>query len=317
MGKTHLLICVAALAIGTSTAAQQNEQSVPALESGATAPPSPSYPPPPINVLTQREVPLTEAERAGVRVNKAWRNNGLLPAKGEGGRVVFPFGGTMPSLVCAPLYACVVTLQPGETVRDRHLGDKVRWNLDFAVSGSGDSALTHVIIKPTDAGLRTNMVLTTDRRTYLMTLVSRLNDWMSEVSFVYEDDEDERFDQYQLKSAAMRLAQSQVSPLVDASQPPSPTLDFDYVISGDKPVWRPVRVYSDGSKTYIQFKAVLASQETPALVVQGAGSENQLVNYRLIADQYVVDAIFDRAELVLGVGKKQVRVIISRTGKAK
>ena len=317
MSKLHLLMCFAALGTSASGAAQQNEQAVPALESGAIAPPAPAYPPPPINVLTQREVPLTAAERAGVNVNKAWRNNGLLPAKGEGGRVIFPFGGTMPSLVCAPLYACVVTLQPGETVRDRHLGDKVRWNLDFAVSGSGETAATHVIIKPTDAGLRTNMILTTDRRTYLMTLVSRLNDWMSEVSFVYEDDEDERFDRYQLKATSMRVAQTQAGPMVEAAQQPALALDFDYMISGDTPKWRPVRVYSDGNKTYIQFNTVLASQEAPALVVLGVGNEGQLVNYRLTGDQYIVDAIFERAELILGVGKRQVRVKIARAGKAK
>ena len=41
--------------------------------------------------------------------------------------------------------------------------------------------------------------------------------------------------------------------------------DFGYEISGDNPPWRPLRVYSDGVKTYILFPPNVGSSELPAL----------------------------------------------------
>ena len=69
-----------------------------------------------------------------------------------------------------------------------NVGDSVRWKITPASEGSGESLITHVIIKPTDVGLITNLVLTTNRRTYTIKLVSREKDWMPKVSFDYPDE---------------------------------------------------------------------------------------------------------------------------------
>ena len=45
-------------------------------------------------------------------------------------------------------------------------------DMDDATSGSGDSKRTHVLVKPFTAGLATNVVTTTDRRTYHLALTS-------------------------------------------------------------------------------------------------------------------------------------------------
>jgi type IV secretion system protein VirB9 len=91
---------------------------------------------------------------------------------------VFIFGATMPVLVCAPLYVCDLALQTGESVNDLNIGDSVRWRISPATQGAGETAVTHLIIKPSDIGLTTNMVITTNRRTYTIKLVSRRQDWM-------------------------------------------------------------------------------------------------------------------------------------------
>src|SRR3546814_11064007 len=79
----------------------------------------------------------------------------------------------------------------------------------------------------------------------------------------------------------------------------------------DDPPWRPVRAWDDGSKVYIEFPARLDQGEAPPLFVVGPLGDNQLVNYRVSGNHYVVDRLFAAAELRLGEDPQQV-VRISR-----
>jgi hypothetical protein len=122
--------------------------------------------PPRLDPLAGPEVRLTPKEAWSAASGKRWADGPDLPARGADGGVVFPFGGALPVIVCAPLYVCDLSLQPGEAVNDLHLGDAVRWQIAPATQGVGAGAITHLIIKPTDIGLITNLVITTDRRAY-------------------------------------------------------------------------------------------------------------------------------------------------------
>ncbi|NDC60109.1 MAG: P-type conjugative transfer protein TrbG, partial [Alphaproteobacteria bacterium] len=65
------------------------------------------------------------------------------------------------------------------------------------------------------------------------------------------------------------------------------------------PPWTPVRVFDDGLKTWIEFPADIAASDMPPLFVRtGEGAE--LVNYRVQRNRYIVDRVFDVAELRLG-----------------
>ena len=172
----------------------QQSLTVPAIEitpvptSSGSAPAISAEPPPPIPVLSGNKIGLTRKEKRGVGYADQWSGNSEMPARGDDGSVVFMFGGTLPSVVCAPLYVCDVALQAGETVNDIDIGDAVRWKVTPASSGSGPDTITHVIVKPTDTGLVTNMLITTNRRIYSIKLVSREHDWMPSVSFAYPED---------------------------------------------------------------------------------------------------------------------------------
>lgn len=90
-------------------------------------------------------------------------------------------------------------------------------------------------------------------------------------------------------------------------------LDFDYSISEcPKCSWRPVRVYNNGKQTVIQMGASMSNTESPALLVLGSSGGEQLVNYRVKGDSYIVDQVFNAAVLVAGVGSKQNRVLVTR-----
>jgi type IV secretion system protein VirB9 len=87
-------------------------------------------------------------------------------------------------------------------------------------------------------------------------------------------------------------------------------LNFRYRIAGDRPEWRPVRVFDDGRQVFIEFPGDIASGDMPPLFVIGADQAAELVNYRVQGRYMVVDRLFERAELRLGAGAsaKQVRI---------
>ena len=89
----------------------------------------------------------------------------------------------------------------------------------------------------------------------------------------------------------------------------------EYQLEGDHPQWTPVRVYTDGTCTTIEFPPALANQDDlPALlIIQLVGGEDQLVEYRQVGTRYIVDAVVGRAELIAGVGADEKRVRIVRT----
>jgi hypothetical protein len=97
-------------------------------------------------------------------------------------------------------------------------------------------------------------------------------------------------------------------------------LHFAYTISGHSPSWRPVRVFANGAKTYIEFPREIGAGELPTLVALGDDGglftepSKQLVNYRFVHGRFEVDKVLTRAALISGVGRGQTEVRITRQG---
>ena len=91
---------------------------------------------------------------------------------------------------------------------------------------------------------------------------------------------------------------------------PPERLDFSYSVSG-RASWKPKRVYSDGTKTYIQFPTSIASQDAPVLFVV-SGGQNRIVNYRMKNDMMIADYAIEKAVLMSGVGWRQQKITIRR-----
>ena len=89
------------------------------------------------------------------------------------------------------------------------------------------------------------------------------------------------------------------------------SLYFDYRIQGGDENMRPIRVVDDGKKTFIQMTPNAAHREAPVLVVLGTDGP-EMVNHRVKGDMYIVDRLFERGALILGVGKKTRRAEIIR-----
>lgn len=290
-------------------------QTVPAVAQQARQTTQQGHTLPPVSLISPDRVTLDAKEAAGVALANQWKSHPDRPQRGADGSVKYLYGATLPTLVCTPLAVCAIRLQAGETVNDVHAGDTARWRITPATSGTGEGATTIVIVKPVDAGLTTNLFISTNRRTYSIKLASTQRDWIPVLSFDYPDDVQRDWDTYRQEHANA----------VNATTLPTgqnlANLDFGFSVSGDHPGWYPQRVYSDGVKTYIQFpSANFAGSEAPALVALGrdgglfSGPTKEMVNYRVIGDRYVVDKVLDRAALISGVGRSQVEVRIERRG---
>ncbi len=272
--------------------------------------------PPPIQLLSP-SAPLNAKEKQGIALAHRWASAPYMPHADADGVIRFPYGATLPTVVCAPLQVCDLALQPGEVVHDITLGDKVRWKVLPGLSGSPAGQVTHLIIKPADAGLMSSMMVQTDRRTYAVKLVSARVQWMPLIAFSYPDDMQDQWSAYR---TTVGLPAAGVGVGFGTSGINAGNLDFGFRLSGDAPGWRPLRVYSDGSKTYIQFPRPVAFGSAPALVGLSndggwfSSPSKMMVNYRILGDRYVVDRVLDRAELVSGVGSGQDRVLITRDG---
>ena len=88
------------------------------------------------------------------------------------------------------------------------------------------------------------------------------------------------------------------------------SLNFNYEVKG-KASWKPERVYDDGRQTFIRLPEKSASGEMPVLLVR-KGSRDVLVNYRVRDSAMIVDGLFERIALVIGVGGDQEKIEIVR-----
>ena len=226
--------------------------------------------------------------------------------------------GRLYELRTSPDFLTAIMLRPGEKLVAKAAGDTVRWVLGETVQGAGLNQQVVVLVKPMRGGLRTNLVLTTDQRSYLIEVMSgEGKTYTSAVSWNYPQEEMQELAARQAQQAALqavvaaKTAAVQVSPGLSIDQ-----LNFSYQVKpvrGKPPRWQPLRVFDDGTKTYIQFPVNMASTEAPPLFLIGPGNSAELVNYRYINGYYVVDQLIDIAELRIGE-KPQTAVRITRTG---
>lgn len=226
--------------------------------------------------------------------------------------------GRIYTIQTSPRFLTTIQLRAGERLIAKAAGDTVRWVLGETVAGAGESAQVTIFVKPIRPGLRTNIVLTTDQRTYLIDASSNAQaSYTSVLAWNYPQDEAREAQGGSGLQAAVRAAPPQAA--CTTSTLTQDRLNFRYRIDprGRRaPDWTPVRVFDDGQKTCIEFPADLATRAAPPLFLLGAKDRPELINYRQAGVYYVVDRLIDRAELRLGE-KRQDIVRITRQGGAR
>lgn len=226
-------------------------------------------------------------------------------------KVVFPYyDKSIFEIHTSPDRMTTIELQPGEKITTSDglpkAADTVNWIVSTVESGEGANKVVSVLVKPRDPGQETNMLIPTNRRSYYVVLRADSQAYMPIVGFNYP------FDEAKAEQARARAEEVEETRKEAVAVPPE-QIRFGYAVKGSDVEWKPLRVFDDGSKTYIQMPPSMRSSEAPALFVMEDEKEPLLVNYRLKGDYYIVDRLFSRAQL--RVGKKNA-VDIYRDDKA-
>lgn len=246
----------------------------------------------------------------------AYLKTGRAPNIVTSGFVQFAYGtGSQPVIAAGPFELTVISLEPGELVTNVSSGDPTRWSYSMAYSGTGNMRQAHIMVKPAYPDISTNLVITTNKRMYTLKIVSGKlgGNYVKNVSFWYPDEAQTFWDRYNAAQSQKIARSSTVSKTANFN---IRHLNFDYSVScgggifSHCPAWRPMRVFDNGTHTYIQFPRSISNKTMPALFVV-SGNKKELVNYRVKAPYFVVDKIFQRAVLIVGVGSGQSSVTIT------
>jgi type IV secretion system protein VirB9 len=188
------------------------------------------------------------------------------------------------------------------------------------MSGSGLDVTPLLIVKPIEAGLETDLIVPTDRRTYVLRLISDPTRFVSRLAFQYPGEDKVKWATFQAQQdaatrdaeilAAQERAKDKQAGVVPIADNAIDNLYFDYKLSGDA-AFRPDRVLDDGQHTYLIYPNDGRFRELPTLLMVVNG-KTELVNFRVDGSRYIVDRLFDKAVLLVGVGEKQTRVTITR-----
>ncbi|WP_201737058.1 P-type conjugative transfer protein TrbG [Campylobacter armoricus] len=269
------------------------------------------------NNLNERDYAnLTPKEKKDLAIAQKWINSKTTTIQGNNGEVIFLYGEAMPSIVTAPLRLTDIALEPGEVIKDVQIGDSIRWAVSLSISGEEPYLISHIIVKPTDKNLQTTMNIMTNKRVYRLNLISEAKKFMPAVSFNYPNSIIKTLEDYKNQMKAKSEAKNFYKTKDDEIPSNIENLDFGYSIEGNAP-FKPLRIYNDGIKTYIQMPKNLKFYEAPALMVLDSSNEKQIVNYRLKYDTFIVDRLFNKAILLSNVGSKQEKItIIKHSNKA-
>jgi len=214
---------------------------------------------------------------------------------------VYPWSeGALYQVYAAPGQITSIALEPGESLTGSGpiaAGDTARWIIGDTESGSGGGRRVLVLVKPSRANITTNLVITTDKRTYMIELRSGEKPYMPAVAWAYPQ---------QAGGGSQALRATPVIPAV-ASR------NYRYGLTGDNPPWKPLAVYDDGRRVYVEFPRGIVQGEMPPIFVLGPNGETQIVNSRIYQHILIVDRLFGAAELRLGAGDTQQIVRIVRT----
>jgi type IV secretion system protein TrbG len=274
------------------------------------------------------QVRLRRIDQEALSTAKTFHEGASAPSPelGDGGRVVFEFGRSVPRILCTPFRVCDIELQAGETVQGAPLvGDGDGWIIEPAFSGN----TPHVVVKPKIEGISTNLAVYTNKRVYHLELQATRSDLMPQVSFSYPEDRQAKWlalaqnrGVLSAAGAGERASGGAQAPGSDYEITVTPgALNFNYEVKKEgrwlmrrRIDWLPLRAFDDGEKTFVEMPRKILARELPVLFVRDGDGKDKIVNYRVKGKYFVVDRLFEHGVLVKGIGWRQERVGVHREG---
>ena len=195
----------------------------------------------------------------------------------ENSTVVFKYApNQLYKIYCRAGYLTDLSLKKGETVTFVGGGDTSAW----AVEKATVDGVAHIYIKPTVDTSTTNLIITTNKRSYQ--LILNTSDWYNPmVTWTYGQEEQSTIN--------LREEQGTISKINENVE----SLNFNYKISGESSV-KLVAVFDDGEKTILKFAKT--PKRLPSLFIKNKG-KIIMANYKIRENCYILDRVAEEIEL--------------------
>lgn len=186
-------------------------------------------------------------------------------------------------IYCRTGYLTDIELHRGEKVSFVGGGDTSAW----AINSTTVDGTPHIYIKPIVKTSTTNIIITTDKRSYQLIVCT--SDWYNPmVRWAYGQEEHE----LQVKQAAKDDAT--ITDKLNVLNPENLNFGYNTKVKGSAKA--PKMVFDDGEKTYIRFEKT--TRKLPALFIREKGHKTvSLANFKVRHNTYILDRLIDAAEL--------------------
>lgn len=190
-------------------------------------------------------------------------------------------------------YVTDVQLRPGEVVQKIASGNTTQWQVDVDII----DGVQHVYIKPMVSGIRTNMIINTDQRSYRF-LVNSTDEMEYVVVFNFAELDREA----QLKAEAEALAAQQAR-LDNLKRLQNTHFNTNYKViktKNAKTAYVPKNIFDDGQKTYIEVSDLALRDNLPLVYSYDDWEKGklQLVNYRLKNNVIEIDKVVNKMRVM-------------------
>lgn len=197
------------------------------------------------------------------------------------------------TLTCKPLILTDIQLLPQEYLSSLNCGDSARWVFQTIVTSTDDLPTTHILIKPKQGNLKTNLIVVTNLRTYRINLLSKDEGNIAQSVAYYKPD-------------IGRLRQLE-STKIDAQY------DLKVPLFQRKPKWTPNQIYNNGTSVFIYIPKI-EHYQAPVFFELDQHDHPLIVNYAVNQNCYQISNLFKRAVLIKGIGRDQEKVFINYLG---
>jgi P-type conjugative transfer protein TrbG len=213
-------------------------------------------------------------------------------------------------LVLKPLVLTDIKLREGESVESISAGDTSRWQVEVVdVAGT-----PHVYVKPTTTNIRTNMIITTNERSYRYVLTTGEHPEYY-VDYIYPDTTP---DSVKGVKAGWEREEQRINAIMKAEENARKALS-GYKIKQNHNVYefeQPQFMFDDGTKTYIKINKE-NKNNLPTIYYYDSRipkDKLQLVNYRIKGDFFEIDRVAQAWKIVY---EQNAYLIVERPVKAK
>ena len=264
------------------------------------------------------------------------QNQALYRSQGIAGIIVrptvirYPYGEGTPTFYCAIMEVCEISFLPQDVPVIRLIGDSPDWPTAWWSGTTPNGRVYHMDFKPYPTALRTNVVIgMQNNRRYMFNLVivpsERLRvhsysfydpgEWSQPMDFPVQPSPSAvvmNSDLNKIKSLEKKLHNMQLQDhglRIDPSK-----LESMYRIEGHAP-WKPVAVFDDGSRVFIQFPSTVGQHYRPVFFLLGRNGEvMSSPQHRASATFLVIPHLFMRGALIWGDGvqKREVKIFRMR-----